>query len=112
MTSTRNKNTKANFNLELFENNQYQESCRYLGTGAAHSGHGLLPPKIPGVLLSRNRIDIESELRGITSNLVNNYTIVPYLTQLPTLSLYKEEESVIQPEKLMVNKYNRYYLYQ
>jgi hypothetical protein len=107
MASTRNKNTKANFALEAFENNHFQDSCRYLGTGAAYSGHGLLPPNVPGILLSHNTIDIESDLRGITSNLVNEYTIVPYYKQLPTVSLYKQA-TVIHPEALVVGKYNRF----
>ena len=107
MASTRNKNTKANFALEGFENSHFQESCRYLGTDANHSGNGLLPSKLPGDLLSYNRVDIESDLRGITSNLMNEYIIVPRPKQLSTLSLYKQSR-VIHPETLVVNKYNIY----
>lgn len=107
MASTRNKNTKANFAVEAVEASHFQESCRYLGTEAAHSGNGLLPPRLPGALLSYNRVDIESDLRGITSNLVNEYTIVPQAKKLSTLSLYKQS-NVIYPEALVVNKYNIY----
>jgi hypothetical protein len=108
MASTRNKNTKANFALEARENGYYQDSCRYLGTDASYSGNGLLPPKIPGILLSHNMIDIESDLFGITSNLVNEYTVVPHYKHLSTLSLYKQS-NVVSPKTLVVNKNNRYY---
>ena len=76
MASIRNKNTKANFELEASRERHYQTSCSYLGTEPYFSGDGLLASSIPRCLLSSNSVDIESSLFGITLNLVNHHSIV------------------------------------
>ena len=81
MASTRNKNTKGNYELE---NNQYMA---YLNTNISDSriymhnylpGEGLLPGSYPLNILANQHIDIETNLLGIgsTSLITNNIPII------------------------------------
>lgn len=114
MASTRNKNTSANYNIELdqykkmvnyelYKNSQYGEAYT-----TKLSGDGLNPGQIPVNKLSQNSSDIESFLFGINStNLVNPAkNLTPQLFKLDTQHLY--EKSIIYiPEPLVIEKSQR-----
>lgn len=114
MASTRNLNTRLNYNLEqqkyrhsenytLYPNSQY---------GVAYStkmpGNGANPAQLPRDALSRNPVEIESFLFGINStNLVNPEP--PLTPQLKCLSVanFFETPEVLMPEPLTVEKHQR-----
>ena len=97
MASTRNKNTKGNYNLE--QRNHTLSSSYKLYPNSSHGvaydtkqpGNGLNPGQLPANQLSHNSTDIESFLFGINStNLVTPVTTVmtPELTKLSNANIY------------------------
>lgn len=116
MASTRNKNTKGDYNGEAHINNNtvdYYTNKHYL-YGAPlvnyYPGDGLLHGRVASENLSLNNIDIETQLFGIGStNLVNpkiNYA--PELKPLQSLSLFYKYP-VLVPEPIVVQQNQRPY---
>ena len=114
MASTRNRNTKGNYNLEQ---RQYQQSSAYTlypnsQYGSAYNtrlpGNGLLPGQMSWNKLSYNAADTESFLFGINStNLVNPAPcFVPEITKLDSVNIY-DKGPVFMPEDLMLDKNQR-----
>jgi hypothetical protein len=114
MASTRNINTRGNYNLEQ---NQYKHSENYTlypnsQYGSAYNtrwaGDGLLPGQIPGNKLSYNAPDTESFLFGINStNLVNPAPcFVPEIAKLDSVNVF-EKKVVFIPEPLVLHKNQR-----
>jgi hypothetical protein len=111
MASTRNKNTRGNYNLELKMDNDSQHYNLYKHSqyGEAVStrlpGNGLLAGQIYMDKLSHNPIQIESFLFGINStNLVNPESpLVPQLKSLETVDIYKTP-SILMPVPLVIEK--------
>jgi hypothetical protein len=116
MTSTRNINTRGDYNLEQ---NNYLSSRIY--TGYKHSAQGCAyNPSIPSIgitpgrmsrnTLSHNPVDIESALFGINStNLVNPQPpIRPQLKKVPT-SIFFERIPVHMPKPLVIENNQRPY---
>ncbi|MAP67422.1 MAG: hypothetical protein CMF80_06980 [Candidatus Marinimicrobia bacterium] len=104
MTSTRNKNTYGNYELEQEEfrrfqdynlNTEYSYGKPYLP--AIPSGGSAPPSKINRTMLSSNSVDIESALRGIGStNLVNpKFPTFPKLTPLKQVEFFKKPGMVL-----------------
>lgn len=94
MASTRNINTRGNYNLETREYAQMEQYTLYPNSqyGAAYdtkwAGFGLNPAQIPNNQLSSNSTNIESFLFGINStNLVNQEA--PLRPELKTLDTVK-----------------------
>lgn len=106
MASTRNKNTIANFELEKKTNDYYRIRCEYLGTEPHFSGNGIMPGNMHRNSFATNSIDIESQLFGITTNLVNHHDIIPELKKINIVSLFKNKP-VIHPDHLIIDKYSR-----
>ena len=111
MASTRNINTKGNYDLQqkqfqdrnnyfLYNNSQHGEAYR-----TEMAGDGLIQGKLPRNKMSHNPIEIESFLFGINStNLVNPEPVfTPALKPVSTRHLYKKEE-VIMPNPLIVER--------
>ena len=114
MASTRNKNTKGDYNLqqksyslvtdyELYKHSQY---------GLAHKTTMpdiiYRPSFLPRDTLSRNPIEIESSLFGINStNLVKERKPAkPQLKSLPT-SKFFERVPLLMPKPLVIEKNQR-----
>jgi hypothetical protein len=114
MASTRNINTRGNYNLEmrnyvLNENYTLYPNSQY---GAAYDtkmpGYGINPGQIPGNKLSNNSTNIESFLFGINStNLVNPAPpLYPEFKNLETANFIQKRD-VIMPEPLVQEKNQR-----
>jgi hypothetical protein len=112
MASTRNKNTRNNYALELNKSIHTQE---YLLTGdygesntTVCPGNGLGAARIPRTQMSSNPIEIETFLFGIgSSDLTKD---VPALNAdlkcLPTHDIFKKEPTVV-PNKFSPNMSQR-----
>ena len=109
MASTRNKNFVGNYEAEQLQNEKYKQQCQYLGTlEAYYPGNGIIScGKINASMLSNNSIDIESELRGLSSNLIITHNIVPDIKYIKTLSLFKNDNNIIYPEAIKIVTNNR-----
>lgn len=107
MTSTRNKNTKGNFELEFNENKAYSHTLindtriyknNYL------PGEGLLGGSFPLNIMANNQVDIETSLFGIGStNLINphpNTINLGDLNRLHSLNVSKKT-SLVMPDPLV-----------
>jgi len=114
MASTRNLNTRGNYNLEQ---RQYRDMANYAlyehsQYGAAYNtmlpGNGVNPGQVPWNQLSNNAVQIESFLFGINStNLVQaQEPLVPELKKLNTANFF-ESTPVFVPEPLVVEKNQR-----
>jgi len=114
MTSTRNKNTKGNYNLEQkcyslardydsYKHSQYGQAYKTTMPDIIYR-----PSFLPRDMLSRNPIEIESTLFGINStNLVNERTPTkPQLKTLPT-SKFFERVPLFMPNPLVIEKNQR-----
>lgn len=114
MASTRNINTRGNYNLEQREYKQMENYTLYPNSqyGAAYNtkmpGNGVNPAQIPWNQLSYNAPDIESFLFGINStNLVNPAECFhPELKTLPAANFFTKEKVLI-PEPLVIQKHQR-----
>jgi hypothetical protein len=109
MTSTRNINTRCNYNLEQRININHFDYQQYLHCSAgkaydeAMPCFGIYPSKVAMDTLSHNPIDIESQLRGIgSSNLVfEQPTITPEFKTVKTIKFY-DRLALQLPEPLIV----------
>jgi hypothetical protein len=111
MASTRNKNTKLDYQLEKRNNQlQYEYQTSLQGELPYHySGNGLIHGKVPSTKLSHNSVDIESKLFGIDSNhLENEKPIVqPQLRScINTLHMFAKSK-IIMPDPLVIEKRQR-----
>jgi hypothetical protein len=110
MASTRNKSTASDYQQWQLQNVHYEQQCVYLGTSARHPGYGIVGAgQVHGKFLSHNSVDIESDLLGIVSNLVEKRSkVVPKLKSLPSLAISQSpSQHVIYPAPLVVDKNNR-----
>ena len=114
MASTRNINTRGNYNLETREYAQMENYTLYANSqyGAAYdtkwAGLGVNPAQIPGNQLSTNSTNIESFLFGINStNLVNAAPpLRPELKNLETANFIPKTKTLI-PEPFAQEKGQR-----
>ena len=104
MASTRNKNTRNNYAIELNKSIHTQD---YLLTpdygqvqNTAYPGNGLGAARIPRTQMSSNPIDIETFLFGIgASDLTKDVPVLNAdLTCLPTHDIFKNTEPVLAPQ--------------
>lgn len=114
MASTRNINTRCNYNLEqrinnnIFDYNQYQNSSSGKAYDEAIPCFGIYPSKLSMDTLSNNSIDIETQLRGIGStNLVfENKEVVPEFKTLRTIKFY-DRLNLQLPEPMIIESNQR-----
>jgi hypothetical protein len=109
MASTRNKNRMGDYIGEIHINHNigdYRVNHKYFGRPevTCFPGDGLLPGNVYSENLSKNNVDIESELFGIgTTNLVNpKPTVQADINQLKSLSIIDRPTSILIPEPLAV----------
>jgi hypothetical protein len=117
MASTRNINTRGNYNIEM---NKYKHSATYTlyensQYGSAYdtrlAGNGVNPGAIPWNKLSNNAADIESFLFGINLTDLTTTTdkvLYPELLCLETQNFYQKQPTII-PEPLIIEKNQRPY---
>lgn len=104
MASTRNKNTRGNYALELNRSIHTQDYLLTKDYGEAKQtnqpGNGLGVAQLPRHEMSSNPIEIESFLRGIGSTDLTKpvQTLDAQLKCMPQLDLFRYP-SVIVPEK-------------
>lgn len=112
MASTRNKNTRNNYALELNKSIHTQE---YLLTGdyaqsniTACPGNGLGGAHIPRSQMSNNPLDIENFLFGIgSSDLTKDAPVLNAdLKCLPTHDIFMKEPTIV-PNKFISNNTQR-----
>lgn len=115
MTSTRNKNTQLNYNLEksntekLLRENLYLHSSSGRPISECIPSLGYMPSHISREALSNNSIDIESQLRGIGStNLETPYQpIIPSIINLELKDFFDKQQSVIMPYPMVYENNQR-----
>jgi hypothetical protein len=116
MASTRNINTRGNYNLEQEHYNLGRENILYIHNpqGKAYINSmpsvGYMPNRMPRDTLSSNPIEIESMLFGINStNLVKpRKPIKPQLKAIPTLNFFDRLPTHL-PKPLVVENNQRPY---
>jgi hypothetical protein len=114
MTSTRNRNTYGDYELQHSQSTRNFDHNVYVGSFVnsllCHPSDGVGHAKMHSKLLSSNNVDIESELFGVGStNLVQKKEKVsPKLHNLQSLSIYDRSITVVLPEPLIVYKNQRY----
>lgn len=114
MASTRNKNSKGDYNLEqninksINEWNTYEYSSRGGAYDPAIPNIGYTPSKMCSCFFSNNGIDIESQLYGIgSSNLVNEKpTVNPQLKQIKTIDFF-DRQKLLMPKPLVIEDNQR-----
>ena len=117
MASTRNLNTNGNYNLEEEQFRRMRDYSSYLHSsyGPPHStgittGGSMPPSKMYRDSLSKNAIDIESQLMGIgSSNLVKPLApVYPSLKTLNEVTFFVRPKMVI-PAPLKINSNQRFF---
>jgi len=108
MTSTRNKNTQGNFDLEFNGNKQFFHtvvSDSRIYKESYLPGEGLLIGSYPINIMANNQVDIESNIFGIGSvNLIepkSNIVKLHDLRKLNSLNICQKMTTVM-PEPLIV----------
>ena len=113
MSSTRNKNTKEDYNLEKNKNGRYNDYQDYKYSrknyDPKYPGFGFTPTQISGKDLSYNYVNIESQLWGIGANDLEN----PRPQQTPDYKHMNEvatieQEDVILPRPLYIERNQRH----
>lgn len=113
MSSTRNKNTDGDYNLEQNKNKNIINYNTYSSFGTPintyYAGDGLIHGRTASENLSHNACDIESMLRGIGStNLVNPLTpINPDIKNIKSLSIINKLP-ILLPNDLIIDNNQRY----
>lgn len=113
MASTRNKNTKEDYNLEKNRNTHLTEMQSYKYSRHNYDpklpGLGLMPAQINGKDISHNYVNIESQLFGIGANDLEN----PRPQQTPDYKHMNEvamveQEDIILPRPLYIERNQRH----
>lgn len=115
MTSTRNKNTQLNYNLEksniekLYSEKIYLHSSYGRPISECIPSIGYMPSHISREALSNNSIDIESQLRGIGStNLETPYELItPSIRSLEFKDFFDRQQTIIMPYPLVYENNQR-----
>lgn len=105
MTSTCNKNMVGDYQMETWQNNRLMETATFLPY-AEHSetylaGDGVAFSAIPASKMSKNSVDIESNLWGIRSTdltLTPNNKPSPFkpeMTQLKSLHFVRKPDVIV-----------------
>jgi len=115
MTSTRNKNSQLNYNLEKFNTNKLFNEKLYLHSSSGRPisecipSIGYMPSHISREALSSNSIDIESQLRGIGSTNLETpcEPIIPNIINLEFKDFFDRRQHIIMPYPLVYENNQR-----
>ena len=119
MSSTRNKNSQINYNLEKSTKEKILNETFYIHSSSGRPISdciptlGYMPSHISRDALANNAIDIESQLRGIGStNLESPCTIVtPSIINIEFKDYFDRPQSIIMPYPLVYQNFQRPVLY-
>jgi len=119
MSSTRNKNSQINYNLEKSTKEKILNETFYIHSSSGRPisdcipALGYMPSHISRDALANNAIDIESQLRGIGStNLETPCTVVtPSINTLEFKDYFDRPQSIIMPYPLVYENHQRPVLY-
>jgi hypothetical protein len=114
MSSTRNINTKGNYEMETrqYESAQIYNTYKHSSYGKSYENTlpniGITPSRLPREAFSNNYTDIESMLLGIGStNLVDkSFNVSPCLKELKSQT-FVERIPLIMPTKLLLEPNQR-----
>ena len=116
MTSTRNKNSQGDYNLEQY---QYRMIRNYSSFENSSYGRaymttipdiGMIPSKVAPHHFSKNPIEIENMLFGINStNLVNSTPKTIPKLHTPRTSVFFQRQTIIMPKPLVIEPNQRPY---
>jgi hypothetical protein len=113
MASTRNKNSKEDYNLEKYRNRNFVDYQEYKYSrhnyDPKYPGFGLTPTQMAGKDISHNYVTIESQLWGIGASDLENKRE----QQTPDNKALNEhtiidKTPVLLPDPLVVQKYQRH----
>ena len=115
MSSTRNRNSQINYNLEKSNKEKILNETFYIHSSSGRPisecipALGYMPSHISRDALANNAIDIESQLRGIGStNLETPCTIVvPSIRTIDLTDFFDRPQTVIMPYPLVYENYQR-----
>jgi hypothetical protein len=115
MTSTRNKNSQLNYNLEksnkekLLREKLYLHSSSGRPTTECIPSIGYTPSHISRDALANNAIDIESQLRGIGSTNLETpcQVVIPSLRTLDFKDFFERQQSVVMPYPMVYENNQR-----
>lgn len=115
MTSTRNRNTVQDYNLEQKVNKKTIDERLYIHSASARPINesipsvGYIPSHMSNYALSNNPIDIESTLRGIGSTNLETpcQAPVPSMKNLEFKDFFTRPDSVIMPYPLVIDNNQR-----
>ena len=119
MSSTRNKNSQINYNLEKSTKEKILNETFYIHSSSGRPisdcipALGYMPSHISRDALANNAIDIESQLRGIGStNLESPCTVVtPSMRNIEFKDYFDRPQSIIMPYPLVYQNFQRPVLY-
>lgn len=115
MASTRNINTKCNYQLEqrsnrmAIDHNLYKNSAAGVAYKNAFPEFYYTPSQLPRQFYTENSIDIESALKGINStDLVNKPPLITPIFKPITYTCFFERSNKVQlPEPLVIEENQR-----
>jgi hypothetical protein len=115
MTSTRNKNTQLNYNLEKSNKEKLLREKLYLHSASGRPvtefipSIGYTPSHLSRDALANNAIDIESQLRGIGSSNLETpcNVVVPSIRTLSLADFFERQQNVIMPYPMVYEKNQR-----
>lgn len=115
MTSTRNRNTSLDYNLEQKKNRLLEDHYLYLHSSSGRPvtecmpSVGYIPSHMSRDALANNPIDIESSLYGIGStNLVNSCEpVIPSRRNIDFKDYFERQKTVIMPYPMIYNNNQR-----
>ena len=115
MTSTRNKNSQLNYNLEksnkekLLREKLYIHSSSGRPTSECIPSIGYTPSHISRDALANNAIDIESQLRGIGSTNLETpcEPVVPSIRTLYLQDFFERQQRVVMPYPMVYENNQR-----
>lgn len=109
MSSTRNKNSQLNYNLEKSNKEKLLQEKLYLHSSSGRPvtecipSIGYSPSHISRDALSNNAIDIESQLRGIGSTNLETpcEVVVPSFRTLDFKDFFERQQAIVMPYPLV-----------
>ena len=115
MSSTKNKNSQLNYNLEKSDKEKILNETFYIHSSSGRPTSdcfpalGYIPSHISRDALANNAIDIESQLRGIGSTNLESVcdAVVPSIRSLDFIEFFDRPQSTIMPYPLVYNNYQR-----
>ena len=119
MSSTRNKNSQLNYNLEKSDKEKLLNEKFYIHSSSGRPisdcipALGYIPSHISRDALANNAIDIESQLRGIGSTNLESVCeiVVPSIRSLEFKDFFERPQTVVMPYPLVYENYQRPNLY-